>query len=123
MDGAMASNLLNICLSKDERFPDLPLKGMFSGLSWWVEAATAVFDLSTRASCPFHCSGSCLPWFVAGFSLGIILALFLLLTAFIYLVPLLHRGRHTPFDFTRLEVVQKRPVEVDRQARLAAYVD
>ena len=96
---------------------------MVSGFSWWVEAASAVFDLSTRASCPFHCSGSCLPWFVAGLSLGLILALALFLAALIYLTPLLHRGRHPPFDFTRLEVVPKRPAEVERQARLAAYVD
>lgn len=102
-------------------FPDLLLKGMVSGFSWWIEAADAVFDLSSCASC----SGSCLPWLLGGLSLGFISAILLALVAlfYFYFLPVFHRGFRSPVDFSRLEVAPKRPVEVDRRARLAAYVD
>lgn len=95
---------------------------MFSSFSW-LEAATALFDLSSRASCPFHCSSSCIPWFLAGLSLGFVLAVVLAILGLFYVLPFVHRGVPSPVVPVRPELVVRRSPEVERKARLAGYVE
>lgn len=116
-----AKNTLQLCHTKDERHV-LLLKGMISSISW-LEAAAAIFDLSSKASCPFHCSNSCVPWLLAGLSIGFLLAIVLAILALLYLSPFIHRGLSFAPTSSPSEFVVKRASEVDRRARLAGYVD
>lgn len=38
-----------------------------------LAAASSAGSLLESFACPLHCGGSCVPWFVAGFSLGLTL--------------------------------------------------
>ena len=101
----------------------LSAQGMWS-LQSVSDLVKVLSDLSARSSCPLLCSSSCLPWFLSGVSLGILVALLGAIYFWFYLghpaplassISLRTQAQASP-DLDLL-----RPSALEKRARLASY--
>ena len=103
---------------------DFPFRaqGMFDRFARFAEAFTTLSDLSLRFSCPLHCSSSCLPWFLAGTCVGLLLSCLGFCFLAVSVASLFRPGTLIPAGGgPEVAEVLARPLHLVRRARLAEY--
>ena len=92
------------------------LKLMVLGASFQrlVEGLSLVQQISVSFSCPFHCGANLVPWFVCGFSVGLLTGILLCLALIFYL--------YLPYQSITLRAPASSPSPATSVSRLRGYL-